>query len=166
MSIKLENNARSIHLSLEKLSVEEMEEINERVSDFIKKCREAKENEACIIEMTKKLEGALNVRITLKRTSYNRPPKYQYKDKEGNWQTWAGVGKTPKGLKEQITVNGKEDRALLEKFLIDKKDNVMYRFKDQAGEMRTWSGKGRMPRALQLYIDRGYKLDNFIVKKS
>lgn len=165
MPTKLENNDHSITVALNKMSLDEMEQIRDRMTKVIDDAKESDKNEADVLEAVKRLEETTNMRVAIKRTAYNRPPKYQYKDADGEWQTWAGVGKTPKALKDKITVNGVEDRTLLEKYLIDKGDNAVYQFRDETGQVKTWSGKGKTPKALQHHIDKGYKLDQFKVKE-
>lgn len=166
-TIKLADDSRQIELAIRSTNtpdaVQEIDSIIERLIQQKERLLENDQKEQGFRESIREIEDHTNVRIAIKRTSYNRPPKYQYKE-QNEWKTWAGVGKMPLGLKQLITVDGVMDKSLLEKFLIIKDDNAEYQFRDRTGMIRTWSGKGKKPIDLQLLLDKGYKLEQFATK--
>lgn len=155
MPVKFEDNNESIHLSLKNHSLAEMESIQKRLNDYIKKFKDEIDQEQKTLELARQLELSGNIKISIKRTAFKRPPKYQFKD-NGEIKTWAGVGKMPLGLKKLIA-NGKA----LDDYLIDKSGTALYMFKDSKGQIQTWTGKGKKPHDLEALILKGFPLDNF-----
>lgn len=165
MGIKLDSEKKQIDLAVRNGNLNDMlgeiDDVISRLETYRNEIIASSEAEESFRAATKRLEATTNVKISLKRTSYKRPPKYQYKD-SGEWKTWAGVGKMPAAIRKKVEVDGVIDEALLEKYLIVKDEKAVYQFKDEEGMIRTWSGKGATPKALQLLIDRnGHKLEDF-----
>ncbi|WP_196588319.1 H-NS family nucleoid-associated regulatory protein [Aliivibrio fischeri] len=155
MTVKFEDTNESIHLSLKNHSLAEMESIAQRLNEYIEAFRIEAEQEEKTLQLAKQLELSGNIKISIKRTAFKRPPKYQFKY-NGEIKTWAGVGKMPLGLQELLK-KGKK----LEDFLIDKSGTAKYMFKDSKGQMQTWTGKGKKPHDLEALLVKGFPLENF-----
>lgn len=165
MSTRLENDEAAITLALKEKSLDEIDDIIEHVINFKEKLlKQGLEEEA--LEKMLRHSNTKDVRVAIKRTKFHREPKYQFEDKDGNYSTWAGVGKMPLALKEQITIDGEVRKELLINYLIREQGKVVkYQFTDTDGMVRTWDGKGKVPLGLQILQLKGFKLENFEVKE-
>lgn len=168
--MRLENDLSKMTLALKDATPTEIDEIIEKLLS-IKQEMETLDTQHTTVSKKKKAIRELgkdNLTITFKdkpHQKFQRTPKYQYTDTDGTLKTWWGGGKTPKVIKDAITLeDGSEDKTLLDQFLIPK--TSQYKFKDQDGNVCLWDGNGETPKDLQTLLNNNFKLEDFEIKKT
>ncbi|MGP1923707.1 MAG: H-NS family histone-like protein [Arsenophonus sp. NEOnobi-MAG3] len=131
--LKSLNNIRTLRAIAREISLESLQEINDKLNTVVDERREDENkvreqlevHSQKIVKYLKLLEGeglSLDDLVTAKTPSKissrikraARPPKYQYKDENGEIKTWTGQGRTPAVIKQAVEKDGKK----IEDFLI------------------------------------------------
>lgn len=118
--VKILTHARRLQAAVKELSVSELEQVSEKLTDVIEKkkqleAEQRKEDEKKLAArdaiLKQMQEAGLNINdldgslaTVSKKTGQKRPIKYRFTDDAGNEHTWTGIGRTPKvfaKLKEQ-----------------------------------------------------------------
>lgn len=125
-ALKTLNNIRTLRAQARECSMDALEEILEKLEMVVKERRdEDLQAQAEVEERTRKLQQYQEMLIadgidpnellqtmaatkgTTKTKRASRPAKYQYKDKNGEFKTWTGQGRTPAAIKEALEEQGK-----------------------------------------------------------
>ncbi|EMY6611099.1 MULTISPECIES: H-NS family nucleoid-associated regulatory protein [Vibrio] len=128
-------NKRTVESELKEFSIEQIERMLENVQSVLTK---RKEEEQLIKQQEEEQERKLEVYVKqMKEDGINtdellaymsnsgkqtkskrapRPPKYVYKDHNGDEQTWTGQGRTPSAMQKLLD----QGDHVLDDFLIDK----------------------------------------------
>ncbi|WMY97031.1 MAG: H-NS family nucleoid-associated regulatory protein [Arsenophonus sp.] len=123
------NNIRTLRAIAREIPLESLQEIQDKFNTVVEERREDENQEKAKLEAhsqkiakyIKLLEGeglSLDDLVTAKTSSSSkitdrtkralRPPKYQYKNKNGEIKTWTGQGRTPTIIKQEIEKKGKK----------------------------------------------------------
>ncbi|ALS97948.1 H-NS family nucleoid-associated regulatory protein [Lacimicrobium alkaliphilum] len=110
--IKILTHARRLQAAVKELSVSELEQVSEKLTDVIEKKKQLEAEQQKEAEKKKAVRDAILKQMQEagldindlegsavsagKRTGQKRPIKYRYTDKDGNEHTWTGIGRTPK----------------------------------------------------------------------
>ncbi|VAX76906.1 DNA-binding protein H-NS [Serratia symbiotica] len=132
-TLKILNNIRTLRAQARECNLETLEEMLEKLEVVVSERREEdNQAQAEIEERTRKLQQYREMLIAdgidpnellqtmaatkmpCKAKRATRPPKYQYKDENGEFKTWTGQGRTPAVIKKAIEGQGKS----LEDFLL------------------------------------------------
>ncbi|MGP1958744.1 MAG: H-NS family histone-like protein [Arsenophonus sp. NC-CH8-MAG3] len=131
--LKSLNNIRTLRSIAREVSLESLQEINDKLNTVVDERREDENKVRAQLEAhnqkvakyIKLLEGeglSLDDLVTAKTPSKissrtkraTRPAKYQYKNENGEIKTWTGQGRTPAIIKQAVEKYGKK----IEDFLI------------------------------------------------
>jgi DNA-binding protein H-NS len=110
--IKILTHARRLQAAVKELSVSELEQVSEKLTDVIEKKKQLEAEQQKEAEKKKAVRDAILKQMQEagldindlegssvsagKRAGQKRPIKYRYTDKDGNQHTWTGIGRTPK----------------------------------------------------------------------
>ncbi len=111
--LKTLNNIRSLRNLARDLTLEQLENINQKLQLVISEKREEAEERKARIEKYKtlliqdeitaeELAEILGEKTFVKKKRESRPAKYQYTDENGQVKTWTGQGRTPKAIQAAL----------------------------------------------------------------
>ena len=96
--LKVLSNIRSLRLATRDFSVEQLENLLEKIETLVSEKKVVSRQELAEIlglDVSEKVSG-----VSKKRSA--RPAKYQYVDENGVTKTWTGQGRTPKAIQAQL----------------------------------------------------------------
>lgn len=123
----IENNRRKLEIALKDWTPKEIESllfklqtVLENKKDLLDETKDKRARiEALLLENGITEDDLLEVYFSTKEPKFVRAAKYRYQDPaNGDFHTWAGVGRTPIILQRLL-----DDGATLDNFLIDKPDS-------------------------------------------
>ncbi|MBV7300741.1 H-NS family nucleoid-associated regulatory protein [Enterovibrio paralichthyis] len=123
----IENNRRKLEIALKDWTPKELESLLSKLQSVLESKRdildETKEKrqriEALLAENGITEDDLIEVYFSAKEPKFVRPAKYRYQDPaNGEWHSWAGVGRTPIVLQRLL-----DEGADIDDFLIDKEDS-------------------------------------------
>ncbi|MGP1959771.1 MAG: H-NS family histone-like protein [Arsenophonus sp. NC-TX2-MAG3] len=131
--LKSLNNIRTLRSIAREISLESLQEINDKLNTVVDERREDENQVRAQLEAhSQKIEKYIKLleeeglslddlvtaktpsRISSRTKRAARPAKYQYKDENGEIKTWTGQGRTPAIIKQAVEKYGKK----IEDFLI------------------------------------------------
>ena len=121
--INIISHERRLNAALKELDLNELYDIQKKLSNVISKREEKRQKVAELkrnmqeagIDISDILEDEIggDKLVSPKRKRAPKPPKYEFKDENGELKTWTGQGRMPKALQ-----NALDNGRALEEFLI------------------------------------------------
>ncbi|EFP98597.1 H-NS family nucleoid-associated regulatory protein [Vibrio caribbeanicus] len=127
-------NIRSLRVFARELTLEQLEEALDKMTTVVEERREAEE-----ADMAAQAEQEAKLAAIAQQISQDGI------DVEALISALAGENKKGKGKSKRAPRPAK------------------YKYVDASGEEKTWTGQGRTPSAIQEQLDKGKKLDSFLI---